>query len=94
MSDGIQLSGELITGIKNLLVEHDATAENDLITMQYLCAISGYILAHQMSPGLDKKGLLNDLTAFMGQVVEQVEADLGPSQPAQEAFGIWKPGEG
>lgn len=94
MSGGIQLSGELITGVKDLLVEHDASAENDLVTMQYLCAINGYILAHQMDPGLDKKGLLNDLTSFMGQVLEQVEADMKPSRPAQDAFGIWKPGEG
>ncbi len=94
MSGGIQLSGELITGVKDLLVEHDTSAENDLVTMQYLCAINGYILAHQMDPGLDKKALLNDLTSFMGQVLDQVEADMKPSQPAQDAFGIWKPGEG
>jgi hypothetical protein len=30
----------------------------------------------------------------MGQVLDQVEADMKPQQPSQEAFGIWKPGEG
>jgi hypothetical protein len=30
----------------------------------------------------------------MDQVVNQVEADLKPQQPSQQAFGIWKPGEG
>jgi hypothetical protein len=94
MSAGIQLSGELIEGVKQVLVNHDAAADNDLMTMQYLSAIIGYVLAHQTSPGLDKRGFLNDLTAFMERVVEQVEADIRPQQPSQEAFGVWKPGEG
>ena len=94
MSGGIQLSGELISGVKDILVKHDAAAENDLMTMQYLAAIIGYVLAHQTNPGIDKRGFLNDLAAFMGQVLEQVEADMKPQQPSQEAFGIWKPDEG
>jgi hypothetical protein len=94
MSGGIQLSGELISGVKEILVQHDASAENDLMTMQYLSAIIGYVLAHQTTPGLDKRGFLNDMATFMGQVLDQVEADMKPQQPSQEAFGIWKPGEG
>lgn len=94
MSGGIQLSGELISGVKEVLVQHDASADDDLMTMQYLSAIIGYVLAHQTNPGLDKRGFLNDLTTFMGQVLDQVETDMAPPQPSQEAFGIWKPGEG
>jgi len=94
MSDGIQLSGELIADVKAALVKHDAAAEDDLMTMQYLSAIIGYVLAHQTNPGIDKNGFVKDLATFMGQVVDQVEADLKPQQPSQEAFGIWKPGEG
>ena len=91
MSAGIQLSGELIADVKEVIVKHDASAENDLMTMQYLSAIIGYVLAHQTNPGLDKRGFLGDLGAFMGQVLDQVEDDMQPRQPAQEAFGIWKP---
>ncbi len=94
MSGGIQLSGELISAVKEVLVKHDASAEDDLMSMQYLCAIIGYVLAHQTNPGLDKRGFLNDMTTFMGQVLDQVEADIKPRQSSQEAFGIWKPGEG
>jgi hypothetical protein len=94
MSGGIQLSAELITSIKDTLVKHDASAEDDLMTMQYLSAIIGYVLAHQTHPGLDKRGFLGDLSTFMGQVLDQVEADMKPQQPSQEAFGIWKPDEG
>jgi len=93
MSGGIQLSGELIADVKDFLVKHDAAAENDLMMMQYLSAIIGYVLAHQTNPGLNKRGLITDLSTFMTQVVDQVEADLKPQQPSQEAFGIWKPGE-
>ncbi len=94
MSGGIQLSGELINAVKDALVEHDAAAKDDLMTMQYLSAIIGYVLAHQTNPALNKRGFLNDLSTFMGQVLDQVEADMNPQQPSQEAFGIWKPGEG
>ena len=81
MSGGIQLSGELISDVKDVLVKHDAAAENDLMTMQYLSAIIGYVLAHQTNPGIDKRGFLNDLGTFMGQVLDQVEADMKPQQP-------------
>jgi len=94
MSAGIQLSGELISGVKDVLVNHDASASDDLMTAQYLSAIIGYVLAQQTNPGLDKRGFLNDLSTFMGQVLDQVEADMQPQQAQQEAFGIWKPGEG
>jgi len=94
MSGGIQLSSELISAIKDVLVDHDASAADDLMAMQYLSAIIGYVLAHQTNPGLDKRGFLNDLATFMGQVLDQVEADMTPQQAPQEAFGIWKPGEG
>jgi hypothetical protein len=93
MSGGIQLNSELINDVKQVITRHDAAAENDLVTMQYLSAIASYILAHQNNPGLDRRGLLNDLTAFMGQVYDQVEADLRPQAPSQEAFGVWKPGK-
>ena len=90
MSGGIQLSSELITDIKNTITKHDPAASNDLYLMQYLSAINGYVLAHQEGPGVDKKSLLSDLNQFVGQVFDQVEKDM---KPAEDAFGIWKPGE-
>lgn len=90
MSDGIQLSSELISDIKSALTKHDPAAENELYFMQYLSAVTGYVLAQQDQPGIDKQALLGDLTHFMGQVVEQVERDM---RPPEDAFGIWKPGD-
>jgi hypothetical protein len=90
MSGGIQLSSELISDIKSAITKHDPAAENELYFMQYLSAVTGYILAHQDQPGIDKKSLLGDLTHFMGQVLDQVESDM---KPPEDAFGIWKPGD-
>jgi hypothetical protein len=90
MSGGIQLSSEMISDIKAVVVKNDPAAENDLYFMQYLSAITGYVLAQQDDSGLDKKGMLNDLGQFMGQVLDQVEQDM---KPPEDAFGVWKPGE-
>ncbi len=88
MSGGIQLSSDLISDIKNIISKHDPAADNDLYFMQYLSAVTGYVLAHQDQPDVDKKALLGDLTHFMGQVLDQVEQD---NKPAEDAFSIWKP---
>lgn len=90
MSGGIHLSSELISDIKAVVVKHDPQAENDLYLMQYMVAVTGYVLADQDHPGMDKKALLADLGHFMGQVHDQVERDR---KPAEDAFGIWKPGD-
>ena len=90
MSGGIQLSSEMISDIKAVISKHDAAADNDLYFMQYLAAVAGYVLAQTDQPGMDKKALLADLTHFMGQVHDQVEQDM---KPAEDAFGLWKPGD-
>lgn len=88
---GIQLSSELVTKLQQVIVEHDAEANNDMLLMQYLAAVTGFIMAHQTQPGLDKQEFINDLAGFMSQVVRQVEADNKPQAPLEDAFGIWKP---
>ncbi len=89
MSGGIQLSSEMISDLKSTIMKHDPAAENDMYFMQYLTAVTGYVLAHQ-DQGVDKKSLLGDLSHFMGQVLDQVESDM---KPPEDAFGVWKPGQ-
>ena len=88
---GIQLSNELVSSLKAAILEHDASAENDLIFMQYLSAVNGFVLAHQTQPGMNKQDFLQDLHTFSGQVIDQVEADMQPEPQQEEAFGAWKP---
>jgi hypothetical protein len=90
MSGGIHLSADLVNDIKSVVAKHDPQAENDLYLMQYLVAITGYVLADQDHPAMDKKALITDLGHFMGQVHDQVERDR---KPPEDAFGIWKPGD-
>ena len=90
MSGGIQLSSEMISDIKNVISKHDPAADNDLYFMQYLSAVTGYVLAHQDQPGVDKKALLGDLNHFTGQVLDQVEQDM---KSAEVSFCYWKPGD-
>jgi hypothetical protein len=91
---GIQLSAEMVSDIKQAIIRHDPAADNDLLYMQYLTAVTGFVLAHQQDETFDKRGFLQDLSVFMGQVLDQVERDMAPRQPAPDAFGIWKPGQG
>ena len=90
---GIQLSNELVTDLKSVMERHDPATNNDMLFMQYLAAATGFVLAHQTQPGLDKQEFITDLAGFTAQVVDQVSEDLKPQQPAEEAFGIWKPGQ-
>ncbi|MDH5387872.1 MAG: hypothetical protein OEY06_05440 [Gammaproteobacteria bacterium] len=88
---GIQLSSELVSRLQAVVAEHDAEADNDMLFMQYLTAVTGFVMAHQTQPGLDKPELIADLSGFMAQVVKQVESDNKPQAPQEGSFGIWKP---
>ena len=88
---GIQLSSELVSKLQAVVVEHDAEANNDMLFMQYLSAVTGFVMAHQTQPGFDKQEFISDLAGFMGQVVKQIEADNKPQAPQEDAFGVWKP---
>ncbi len=94
MSGGIQLSSDMISELREALVKHDPQAQDDMIFMQYMAAIAAFVLAHQTNPAINKQAVLGDISNFMEHVVKQVEADMRPPQPAEEAFGIWTPDQG
>ncbi len=94
MSGGIQLSSDMVNGIREVLVKHDPQAQDDMIFMQYMAAVAAFVLAHQTNPAINKQAILGDIGSFMEHVVKQVEADMQPPQPAEEAFGIWTPDQG
>ena len=90
---GIQLSNELVTDLKSVMEKHDPSTSDDLMFLQYLAAVSGFVLAHQSQPGFNQKEFMSDLSEFTAQVVNQVAGDMAPKQPQEDAFGIWKPGQ-
>jgi len=85
---GIQLSDALISDLKTALQQHDNTAGDDMVAVQYMAASIGYFMSGLPEGQFDKKQVLAQLADFTVQVFEQME---GEKQPKEEAFGVWKP---
>ncbi len=107
MSEGIQLSDELISNIFRAIADHDSAVEQDMMLgLQYLSAITGYLSAGFPGADHERDELLNQLAAFTRHVCEeQVASRQQAAQPAPEqaapkgrsvetddpAMGIWTP---
>ena len=94
MSGGIQLSSDMINDLREQVIKYDPTASDDIVFIQYMSAVAAFVLAHQTNPAMDKSSVLSEISDFMQHVLKQVEADMQPQQPAEDAFGVWKPGQG
>lgn len=84
MADGIQLSRELIDTLLHTIGEHDAEAQQDmLVSIQYLCAVAGYLAADYPGPASERDELLEHLHAFMKHVCDdRAEQQQSPNQAA------------
>jgi hypothetical protein len=92
----IQLSGEMVNDILVTIGKHDERANQDMgLILQYLSAVSGFLLGHQNMSLDDKKAFLNELNGFAQHVLEDVEKQQAPeaAEAAEEDVGIWKPGD-
>ena len=92
----INLSRELVQKLMHALNEHDAQCQDTMISAQYLAAVIGLLVANIDRPSSDKEELLRQITAFSGQVMNDVinQGQQRPEPPAADpakAFGIWKP---
>lgn len=95
MSDQLELSEQLFSDVKSAILEHDSRAGDDLISIQYMAAMMGYVLAGQEMSQAERRDILDQLHAFAGHVLQQVEDDQAQASPppAEDAFGIWRPGD-
>ena len=93
--DALQLSGELVQRIQDTLSANDLRCKDPLVAVQYLAAVTGYMLASQSMAEDQKRDYLEQLTGFLHHVFNDlVSQQRKPSAPpAQEASGIWKPGD-
>ena len=105
MSEGIQLSQDLISELIHTIGEHDAEAKSDrIIVLQYLAAVSGFLAADYPGPDSERDELLAHLAQFAQHVCDeraeskqqasqpQAAAPQGRSVPTDDpAVGIWKP---
>ncbi|MFK8077076.1 MAG: hypothetical protein AB8B84_10855 [Granulosicoccus sp.] len=92
----LQLSTKLVGEIQAVLQEHDPASADPGVTSQYLCAIVGFLLGQQDMPAEQKSEVMEQLSAFMKHVADDVESQkqtpaAPPPPPQQESFGIWKP---
>jgi len=105
MSDSITLSDDLIHGVYNVIAQHDADVEkNMMLALQYLSAISGYLAAGYPGDSNERDEVIDQLAAFAKHVAAQeAEDSAGQQQSAlaapkgqsvqtdDPAVGIWKP---
>lgn len=106
--ESIQLSDELITNVVSLIVHHDERVEQDMMLgLQYLAAVSGYIVASYPGPDEERDALLEHLAGFCKHVADdrasKLEQPSSQAEPVNEpakgksletddpAMGIWKP---
>jgi hypothetical protein len=97
----IQLSPELFSDIQQAVSKQHPDADNGVV-LQYLAAVSGYLLGNE--PNMqkeDKDRYLDDLFGFAGKVcsdvhghVEQQAQAAQPAPPVGQAFGYWVPPKG
>jgi len=88
----LKMSQELIDNVQQTIIDADETAKNPSIALQYLSAISGYMLASQDLPKEQKDKYMEQLTVFAKHVLDDVSKPAAPVAPAAaKAFGVWKP---
>lgn len=91
--DQLQLSQQLIDSVQDALIAADQRAREPLVAMQYLSAIIGYALGKLNMPTADKQNTIEELSALVRYVMDDVHRQQRARAPAGEAFGIWRPGD-
>lgn len=86
----IKLSEDLLNRLLATLAEHDENAKEPQFAAQYLAAVMGLLIAEQDFTQDQKEQLLEELQGLAKYVIQQ----RSQQPPAQEAFGIWRPGDG
>lgn len=86
MSEGIQLSEDMITKLIDVISEYDVEAKQDrIIVLQYLAAINGYLAADYPGPDTEREELLEHLAEFSRHVCEERIQSKQQSAPPQAA---------
>lgn len=84
MSDGLNLSQQLVEEILHVIAQHDAQAQQDMmVNLQYLAAVIGYLSAAYPGPASERDELLEHLHAFMKHVCDD-RANQQQQQSAQQ----------
>jgi len=87
----LKLSQQLIDNIQKVIVDADTEAQDAAVSLQYLAAVTGFILGSQNMQKNEKDEFLDQLYAFSKHVLDDVCKQATPPAAAANAFGTWKP---
>ncbi len=90
----MKLSPELVDSLHRAVKNIDPEAEDAGVFCQYLSAVIGFQLGAHDMPMERKQQILQQMFAFAGQVLEDVQrqrADFEQAAPPEDAMGIWRP---
>lgn len=90
MSDML-LSPKMLEDVQAAISAHDPRASDDLISIQYIAALQGMMLAQMNIPGDQRDDIAEQLAGFARHVMQEMSRP--PAPPPQDAFGVWKPGQ-
>lgn len=106
MSEGLQLSSDMMNDVINAITRHDPSAGEDMmIVVQYLTAITGFFVADFPGPDAERDEFIKYLNDLMQHVCSDrlKQRQQAPTQGAaapvagksvptdDPAVGIWKP---
>ena len=90
----IQLSPQLFEDIQDAVQKQHPDADQ-VVVMQYMAAVMGYLLGSQNNmPPDNRDALMDELCAFTRHVYEDVarsQQQQAERPPAGDAFVIWEP---
>lgn len=89
----IQLSSQLFQDIHQAVERLHPNADTGVV-LQYLAAVSGYMLGNEKNmAAADKEAYLKELCNFAERVYQDVQGQqqAPAAPPAQDAFGYWEP---
>lgn len=89
----LQLSDQLIQSLHSVLQQHDEQARDSGVAAQYLAAALGFTVATLNMATGERRELLEELGAFAQHVRQDVERQMQSQAPAEDAFGVWRPGD-
>ena len=88
----MQLSPKMLEDVQAAICAHDPSAGDDLICIQYLAALQGMMLAQMSAPQSQRDDIAGQLADFTRHVMQEMSRPAAP--PPQDAYGVWKPGQG
>ncbi|MBG7601059.1 MAG: hypothetical protein IZT60_00750 [Gammaproteobacteria bacterium] len=90
----IKLSPQLFEDVQQAVIQHDAEAAEDVgLLLQYLSAVTGYLLGSQQFERAYKDAFLQELSGFTQHVMDDTDKKMQPATPppAGNAMGYWEP---